>query len=344
MKSVFVDFERSKYPYSGLGNFSISLAAAFAHIAPEDLDMTLLLEKSQIEALPNSLKYLPYRSIFKYLSVPGNYDVWHMTHQDSYFEPKNKKIKCIYTIHDLNYLFQYSGRKQELYRKKIKKRIERADIITFISKYTENLVRENFDLQGKETKIVYNGYSIPKTPTDLPHQGKPYFFSIGVLHPKKNFASLIPLMKYFPEHELIIAGKNNTVYAEELRKLAQSMGLEKRIILMGTVDEQTKSNLYKHCDAFLFPSLAEGFGIPLVEAMSFGKAVFISDKGSLPEIAAGQAYIWDNFEAEKMYQRMKIGLEEYNSDSIKKVKIIERSREFSYKKAAIEYLELYRTL
>ena len=77
-------------------------------------------------------------------------------------------------------------------------------------------------------------------------------------------------------------------------------GLEERIILPGEISDMDKYWLYKNCEAFVFPSMYEGFGLPVIEAMNFGKPVFLSTFSSLPEVGGKYALYWENFDSQLM--------------------------------------------
>ncbi|MBL4867407.1 MAG: glycosyltransferase [Pseudomonadales bacterium] len=78
-----------------------------------------------------------------------------------------------------------------------------------------------------------------------------------------------------PQYKLFIAGKNDTAYAARIREEIQALGLSDRVQLVGVIPEEDKYMLYESCVAFLFPSITEGFGLPVIEAMSFGTPVFL---------------------------------------------------------------------
>src|SRR5690606_9695836 len=124
----------------------------------------------------------------------------------------------------------------------------------------------------------------------------PYFYSIGDFLEKKNFHSLVRMMKEIPDYELILSGSNKKVYGDFIRSLIAELRLEDRVILTGRVSEEEKQYYIQNSEAFLFPSIGEGFGLPPIEAMAFGKPVFLSNQASLPEIGADAAFYWEDFD------------------------------------------------
>ena len=115
--------------------------------------------------------------------------------------------------------------------------------------------------------------------------------------------------------------------------------------MIGKINTEEKQFYLQHCTAFVFPSLLEGFGIPPIEAMRFGKPVFLSNLTSLPEIGGEKAFYWDNFDAKYMATIFEKGMYvfEANKTAFEKA-YIERAKGFNWDKAALEYADVYRSL
>lgn len=269
-------------------------------------------------------------------------DVFHAIHQDSPYLPWSKKTKYILTIHDLNALLETNDPAlQRKFKLDLQNKINRASAITFISNFTQSEVEKNFNLNGKRTQVIYNGISLTKEttrPNIVPNSK--FIFAIGTVLPKKNFHVLIDFLKALPvEYKIVLAGTTYHQYANAMKKRIQTEGLEDRFFLIGTITEKEKRWYYEEACAFIFPSLLEGFGLPVVEAMSLGLPLFISDKTSLPEIGGGDAYYFKNFEASSMREVFISGMNEFTPE--KKARLIERSKKFNWKLAADSYLKLY---
>ncbi|WP_321335216.1 glycosyltransferase [uncultured Bacteroides sp.] len=172
---------------------------------------------------------------------------------------------------------------------------------------------------------------------------RPFFFSLGQVRKKKNFHILVDVMKNFPEYDLYISGQDHYEYAKEIRQRILDEKI-KNIFLTGTIKNEEKVWLYKNCTAFLFPSTLEGFGLPVIEAMQFGRAVFSSNYTSLPEVCGGNAFIWDNFNPDYMTQVMKENLKNFYDDKKKIAMMKEHAFSFSYEKHIQQYIHIYKTL
>ncbi|VAW34704.1 hypothetical protein MNBD_CHLOROFLEXI01-3742, partial [hydrothermal vent metagenome] len=126
-------------------------------------------------------------------------------------------------------------------------------------------------------------------------QDWPYILSVGTLQPRKNYQMLIrafqPLADRLPHHLVIIGGKG-WLYDEMLAEVARQ-GLAGRVHFIGFVDDADLPTLYSDASLFAFPSLYEGFGLPLLEAMGCGTAVLTSNSSSLPEVAGEAAWQLD---------------------------------------------------
>ncbi len=338
---ILVDLYKTRNLNSGIGRFAFNFAETLAERSGLQFDFTFLTprnfpqrnwEQIEIEKVDLQKRYLPG------LNTP--YDIWHSLHQfPSYLPGRNSN--WILTIHDLNFLVEKDRRKSDGYLRKLQKNIDHAKAITVISDFTGNQVREYLNIKDKPMVRIYNGISVKSFPEATRPgflKSNNFFFTIGIISAKKNFHVLLPLMKQFKDYELVIAGEKDSDYA---RRMLEEIDRD-RIHMPGPVSEQDKYWLYSHCSAFLFPSLAEGFGMPVMEAMLLGKPVFASTVTSLPEIGGKFAFYWQNFDPDHMAEILKNGLmtcdrnkEEFSSS------IQAYARKFSWEKCMDDYLDLY---
>lgn len=325
-KKILIDFEKIKDPFSGLGQFCAHLKIHF-----DKSPMNLAYWR------PDKFQKLAKKIPF----ILPKTDVFHAVHQDSPFMPWSSKTKYVLTIHDLNALYESSQfGSGEFYKRNLQKKIDRASVVTFISKFTGEEVFRNFKIDPKKTQVIYNGISLGNVaiqPTFVP-EGK-FLFSVGTVLPKKNFHVLIDFLKLVPDYKIVLAGTTFHTYAKDMQKRIEEVGLSDRFFLVGTIDEAHKVWYYKNASAFLFPSLLEGFGLPVAEAMSMGLPLFISDKTSVPEVGGEDAYYFKSFKAEDMRDVFASGMKDFTPE--KKQRLIERSKMFDWKKAADAYLSIY---
>ena len=343
MKSVLIEMEKLKNPNSGLGQFCLHLGLQFQKLKSPHLQIDYYLPPSQQNIFGNKASTVKQSPVNKYFSFNGNrYQVWHCLHQNSHYLPSSKNTKLILTIHDLNFLEKYKGIKRAIKLGSLQKRVDRAHTLTVISHYTEKMVREYLDIGEKQIHVIPNGNALepvsnPKKPDFIYFED--YIFTIGIISKKKNFHTLLPLLEKNPNLHLVIAGSHHNTYASELIQTATKMKLDNRLHLPGTVNNEQKNWLYQNCKAFVFPSLTEGFGLPVVEAMSLGRPVFLSNLTSLPEIGGPEAFYWSNFEPDSMNQVFQDGLKTFNAEQ--STRSIAWTKQFTWEAAAKAYLKIY---
>lgn len=349
MAKILFDCERLKYPNTGLYTFCKELGDALLKYAPENLEITPYLPLGSQGIFGETTPYLIQKSWHK-LFVPesNQFTVWHASNQVSRYYPSSANTKILLTIHDLNFLIEKKDSPLKIKKilRQIQKRIDRASIIVCISNFVAKQVEDNFNLDKKATHVIYNGCTISdypdfKSPAYLPQ--KPFLFTIGTVLPKKNF-HVLPALLQQNDYELIIAGNlSSSEYVTTINKQAEKLGVSNRVKILGAVSAEERSWYYRHSLAFVFPSIAEGFGLPVIEAMHYGKPTFLSNHTSLPEIGGDAAYYFENFEPAHMQAILKKGLEDFMTTGMKQ-KTEERAGQFTWEATAHAYLNLYKTL
>jgi glycosyltransferase involved in cell wall biosynthesis len=349
MKKVLVDMHRLKYnPYNGLYRFSVELGQALSCMKPPDLDLQYYLPVKDFGIFGDKASYIRHKSIDKYYKFGTDvFDVWHATTTLSWYRPFNKNTRFVFTVHDLNFLEEGERSKKHKgrYFKLIKERIDRAHFLTYISEYTRQQAHEYLEIGDKPGAVIYNGCNVPASKEFMPPKDpptRPFLFSIGQFVSRKNF-HVLPALLQGNDLELVIAGISDLPYKDQVVEAAKKMGVLDRLKLVGTVGEEEKFWYYQHCEAFLFPSLGEGFGLPVIEAMWFGKPVFLSRSTCLPEIGGAVAYYFDGFDPEVMRRNFEEGMRHYNQHRPQEM-IRQRASLFSWEKAAGEYIQVYRDL
>jgi glycosyltransferase involved in cell wall biosynthesis len=342
---IALDCERMKYGHTGLFEYCRQLGRALKRtIGPTD-EISFYLSQSLQQHFETGDNFINQKSYHKFIFPRvDNIDIWHTTYQLSQYIPKSKKVKCVLTVHDLNFLHEEkSPAKVSKYLYKHQRNIDRCDHIVAISNFTKAEILRHLDVGNKPITVIHNGcaesiVSLDHKPAYVPD--KPFLFGLGTVNSKKNFHVLIPLLEN-NEYELIIAGKPDPIYVEKIIQEAKSLGVENRIRVIGGINEEDKYWYYKYCTAFLFPSIAEGFGIPPIEAMKFGKPVFLSTSTSLPEIGGSAAYYFTDFQPKRMQSDFATGMADYDLRKPGE-EIIKYAKQFTWEDSAKSYLEVYR--
>lgn len=341
MPEILVDILKVKDLYSGLGQFSANFAKALI-AAKRTENRVRFLAPAGYVIRPSERNGVVHPGLWSryFPSLNKPYELWHSLHQFPSYHP-HPRSKWVLTVHDLNFLVEKDRSKAQRYLQRLQRNVDRAHAVVAISAFTKHELEQHVDLRGKPVHVIHNGVVMPSgAPTTKPQ--RPYFLSLGVFKEKKNFHFLLPLMKDFPEHDLVLAGNNATSYGSLVNERIRELGLEDRVHMPGAVDEQEKFRLFSHCDAFLFPSLAEGFGLPVIEAMLLGKPVFLSRSSSLPEIGGDAAYYFDSEQPEMMTHSIRTGLAQFSADPSKaEQRIKAHAAQFTWEACITKYIELY---
>lgn len=349
-KNIFLETHNINNRAGGLGTFNYELIKGLAALDLNGYKLTLNSSKPELleEEFKDKFKYHKYNSLSRHplFRIRKKYDLWHSVNQNIKVEPFYRG-NYLLTIHDVHFVEEVSSDKNHRLNKLFKAKLERATAITYISEFAKKNTHEHFSVPNVPEYIIYNGnpistlldtsHYVPTVPVD-----KPFFYSIGDFIERKNYGSIINMMKGIKDFNLIISGNNDKKYGEEIKKLIVDNGLSNQVFLTGKVSDEGKQFFMKNCTAFLFPSIREGFGLPPIEAMSFGKPTFLSDKTSLPEIGGSASKYWTNFDPEDMKTILFDGLNEYEANKTEQEIIIKkRAANFDWQKSAASYLDVY---
>lgn len=174
--------------------------------------------------------------------------------------------------------------------------------IIAISEWVKKDIIERYRIKEEKITTIYNPITINKEDI-LPFERieqkyrvkeKQFYYTVSQLIPHKNLNTLIEVMSAIKEknielpHQLLISGVNGES-RNHLEQEIKRRSLEKEVVLTGFVENEERNALYKYCRAFLFPSVFEGFGMPIIEAMLFGTVVVTTEKSCIPEISQGKA-------------------------------------------------------
>ncbi|MGJ1191738.1 MULTISPECIES: glycosyltransferase family 4 protein [Sphingobacterium] len=352
--NVIFDAERMKYPHTGLYHFCKQLGLALLEENKDTESFDIQFYISDLSSLPfgNHVNYIQQKSMHKFLRpfLP-NTQLWHSTYQLSSYFPRNPKTTILTTIHDLNFLKEgKSNEKERKYLKKLQNNLDRTDSVVAISNYVKQDLLNYCNLRGKEIQVVYNGSNMASN--SLANRGmelssnndKPFMFTIGTVNRKKNF-HVLPYLLVGNNLELVISGIiNQEGYDNHIMEIAHQLGVAKRIRITGPISEEEKYSYLKKCSLFVFPSIAEGFGLPVIEAMSLGKKVLLSNYTCLPEIGGPEAFFLESTNPDYLIEFGKLNLMDIINGEDRTAEIKSWASQFSWDKAAREYWKLYNEL
>jgi glycosyltransferase involved in cell wall biosynthesis len=327
---------------------------------------------------PNvNIKYFPWSDYKKYL--PGAYseilglatisknnlDVFHITSPDARV-PIGYHGKVICTFQDLA-VFKFPKLFPEL--KKIKAKYnrqamaKRADKIIAVSESMKKDIEEIFNESDKKISVVKNGlderffvdrgmvkednWNDKKRKFKIENK---YILFIGTLEPIKNITRLLHAFRSFREmlkkekgssdYQLVLGGKKGWL-GEEYQQIACDLGIDKDVIFTGYVEGDDMRDLLSHCEFFVMPSLYEGFGTTVLEAMASKAPILISDLPTLREIAGKDAVYCNPVDVFDIANKMKyMALQSPDKEEIERN--YNKAKNFSWSKCAKETLDIYR--
>ncbi|MDX1462407.1 MAG: glycosyltransferase family 1 protein [Marinirhabdus sp.] len=353
MKEVFLEAHNLKNTFTGFGQFNYHLIQALAKQNLGELQITLNVADvpSSKAEFGDTFNYRKYKSITRHkpFRIKKKYDLWHSLNQNIKIEPFYP-IPYLLTVHDIHFTTEGSKGLQEKRRKQFKKKLKRASAITYISEFAKQDTHAHFKVPDVPEFVIYNGNTITDTSVDdafVPpvKPQKPYLFSIGDFSPRKNFKTLVQMLPHLPDYHLVLAGNNAGLYGNSLRDLVSELHLDDRVHLIGKIEDTAKAYYLSHCEAFVFPSLREGFGIPPIEAMRFGKPVFLSNNTSLPEIGGDQSFYWDHYDPDYMAHVVKQGMQTfYDHQTEYETWYVARAKRFNWEQTAKEFVQVYQSI
>lgn len=233
---------------------------------------------------------------------------WGPAHRLPYF--LDKKIPTVLTIHDLVYKYHpetMQTRTRVLEVLQVPYSIQRADHILADSNATKKSVIDFFNVPNDKISIVYNGIHnnngfIPAKIQSTPDN---YILFVGTLEPRKNLERLLQAYARLNDdlknkYPLLIAGGKGWGDIA-LTDLIQHINIKKHVQLLGYVNDNTLDSLYAHCSFLAFPSIYEGFGIPIIEAARYGKMVLTSNTSSMPEVAGEYGFFVDPLSVDSIF-------------------------------------------
>lgn len=309
--------------HTGIGTYLRGLFWGFQETGlAEELDISLYgtkMEASRWREFPMHHFYSRIYSIEEQLEYPFRLKSCRLWHSPHYNVPAVKgKTKLVVTIHDLiHWIFrrQFFSPLQAFYAGKMLRRAVRlADHVITVSRKTRDDLIEHFNADSDRISVIYEGVGGEFRELEDPHliqrvkqkYGLPenYFIYVGTLKPHKNVQWLVRLFKKLMRDEkidasLVLVGKKDKQYPPGFEDLAHLKN-ESGIIHLPVVGGDELVALYNGALALIHPSLYEGFGLTLLEAMACGAPVIASRAASIPEVTGDAAYLVDSCSEREM--------------------------------------------
>lgn len=283
-------------------------------------------------------------------------DLFHSPHPNMpYFYNK----PFVITIHDLTMLHEKTGRastyiypiyflKWLVFKLMLSWAVRKAKSIITVSEFVKKQIINEFKVPESKVAVIYNGVSdsihkvdeegaLEKVKEKL-NISKPFLFYLGNAYPHKNLENLIIAFELLNKEnllQLVLAGKEDYFY----HRLKESYGNLKNVIFAGFITDEEASALYSSCEAFVYPSISEGFGIQIIEALKVGSKVICSNNTSFPEIAQKYAFYFNPLDTEDIKTGIANSLKLPNKNH--RAELLNFLDRYSWKISAQKHYEIY---
>lgn len=348
----------------GISEYAYQVLTKLYEFRTEDKNdhtFTIYLKANPLEALPKATSWWKYKvvkpaKLWTQIGMPLHLstttkkpDVFlSLTH----YLPRITKSPAVVSVMDLSYIhFPETFQKKDLYQltKWTEYSVKKATKVITISQSSKDDIIKYYKIPEKKVKVVHLGLKdilMDKASKDPSEFGvtKRYILFVGTLQPRKNIARLIEAYSLLSqevknEHQLVIIGKKGWLY-EEILESPKKFIVEEDVIFLDYVTDEDLPMFYKNAKLYVLPSLYEGFGLPILEAMRYGCPVATSNVSSLPE-AGGEAAIYFDPQDPKDISNT---IQKVLSDSELSKKMIEKGKihykKFTWEKAAQEVLRV----
>ena len=278
--------------------------------------------------------------------LPARCDLFHGLGQrlPGVFDKLPRRVRTVATFHDLFVLTaDYSS--AEFRARMIgqaRQAAKRADAVIAVSRFTAGQVETLLGVEARRIHVVPHGVR----PLAMPAVARErMILSVGALQVRKNTVALVRAFEQLPPGwRLVLAGSTGHGYEETIKPAIKASSRRADIVLPGWVDDSALGRLYARAWAFAFPSLDEGFGIPVLEAMAAGVPVLASNTSSLPEVCGDAALLVDPHDV----GAIAAGLSRLIDEESLRTELIERGKrraaEFTWERCARSTWEVYQSL
>lgn len=302
------------------------------------------------------------RLLYEYTFLPGElrrrgYDLFHGA---SNFLPPRKSCPYVVTVHDLSY-YVHPERCPPVRRRywyaMTSRTVAVADAIITDSENSRRDIARFFPGAEERTTVIplaahsrfrpvsHNRSSSAAARPELHLNDRPYLLYVGTLEPGKNVIRIIEafdrIAAAFPDHLLVLVGDRGWLF-DSIYEKARAAIHGDRIVFTGHLPDDDVVDLFNFCDAFVYPSLYEGFGLPPLEAMACGAPVVTSNTSSVPEVVGDAALTVDPSSVEQIASALRRLLESPDLRQELRGRGLERASRFSWDATARQTLEVYR--
>ena len=313
--NIGFDAKRVFLNKSGLGNYSRNIVSALREYYPNNNYYLFTTKKTDLFKFDDNKIILPSnktnKSLWRAKKIPNyfndlNLDVYHGLSNELPLTIKKSTVKKIVTIHDLIFLrypqwYKYFDRK--IYDRKFRMAANKADKIIAISKQTKSDIVNFYKINPDKIEVIYqtcnDNFKILYTYDEIKqikHKFKlpnNYLLYVGTIEPRKNLLTILQSLVFGKiDIPLVVVGKK-TNYYEQVKSFIDKNKLKNNVFFINDISTPDLAKLYQGAEIFIYPSIFEGFGIPIIEAL-FSKTPVITTKEGCFAEAGGQNSIYIN--------------------------------------------------
>jgi glycosyltransferase involved in cell wall biosynthesis len=263
--------------------------------------------------------------------------------------------RTLVTVHDLSYVRVpecFPDVLKNYLNRAVPRALRRADLVLADAASTERDLQDVYGLPPDRIKVLYSGVDerfceqVPEADRARVRQKyglrDPYLLSVSTIQPRKNYVRLIEAFAQVVSNganlKLVISGGKGWMY-DDVYATVERLGLGERVVFTGFTPDEDLPALYAMATLFVYPSLYEGFGLPVAEAMACGVPVVSSNASSLPEVAGDAALYFDPRDVDAMARSVRGALADESLRRDLRERGLQQVRQFSWERAAGELLE-----
>ncbi len=371
---IAIDLSPAIHQKAGLGRYARTLAE---HLIAQDCANEYVAfaygHRFAADDLPPALRALP-RANITLGARPWRMSVWlayafgipldralprlDLFHATEHLLPPLKGARTVFTLHDLIFQFfpeYHLPLNRWFLMNAIPRFLRRADAIIVVSECTKRDAIATYQVPPEKITVIPEGVNPALRPVVDQNlidqararyaQNQPFILFLGTIEPRKNIVALVDALRALRSHNLphrlLVAGRKGWLYQATFDHVKQT-GMESAVTFLDFVPDTDLGALFAACDAFVFPSLYEGFGLPPLEAMACGAPVVCSNTSSLPEVVGDAALLVNPRDVGEIADAVERVIGDRNLSNELRAKGTAQAAKFSWERAARETLMVYR--
>jgi len=361
------------YPISGVGRYTIQLGRSLAALlgsekilwfgtdlsqkGPNDHDSQEPISQNKVlNILKRGLGEIPSLRTLVYVWRNRKFQFYtkrlkpSLYHETKYTPFNFEDGPTLVTIYDLSFVRHPEWHpidRVKFYEKYSLKQLSRVEAIITISEFSKKEISNLLNIDRSKIHVTYPGVDLSFAPGKKRLHGLPnrYILYLGNLEPRKNLPLLLDVYQSLPgsfqnNYPLVIAGAKGWCTGEIEKKL-RLFRKNGKVTLMGYVPQRFLPDLYRGASLFVYPSLYEGFGLPVIEAMACGVPVLASNATSLPEVVGDAGVLMNPYDVDEWREGMLELLDDKKMRDEMSEKGLERAKLFTWEKCAQVTLNVY---